>query len=160
MGYTTEFTGNVQIKPPLNEAEVKFINKFCESRRMNRTGGPYFVEGNGYAGQDDGPDKVLDHNSPPEGQPGLWCKWEASTDGTQIHWSGAEKFYDADKWMAYLIDHFLKPNCIAKDKLDFLQANHVVNGEFVAQGEDSEDRWLLEVKNNAVKIKQGRVVYD
>ena len=62
--------------------------------------------------------------------------------------------------MQYLIDHFLKPNAIAKDALPFLQANHTLNGEIFAQGEEPDDVWKLVVTDNVVEYKQGRVVYD
>lgn len=154
MGYTTEFKGHVTIVPPLNVEELTFLKKFNETRRMNRTKGPYFVDGTGYAGQGHD-DDIIDFNEPPEGQPGLWCKWEPTDDGTAIQWDGAEKFYDSDTWMKYLIDHFLRPGCVAKAELPFLQGNHIVNGEIQAQGEDPDDRWVLWVKNNIVATAHG-----
>lgn len=152
MGYQTEFEGHVTISPPLNVEEIEFLKKFADSRRMKRTGGPYFVDGEGFMGQGDGTDTVLDHNNPPEGQPGLWCKWEPSSDGHCIEWNEAEKFYDAEKWMKYLIKHFLQPGALAKDTLPFLQANHTVNGVIEAQGEDKDDRWDLVVRDNRVFV--------
>jgi hypothetical protein len=71
--------------------------------------------------------------------PGYWCKWVPSADGSTIRWNEAEKFYDADKWMAYLIDAFLRPD-------------HVVNGSIEAEGEEPGDRWRLEVRDNAVYV--------
>lgn len=161
MGYTTEFSGAVTIEPPLNEAEVSFLNDFRGTRRMKRSGGPYFVKGNGYAGQDDGPDVIQDHNYPPDGQPGLWCHWEATLDGHSILWDGGEKFYDSAEWMSYIINHFLKPNAVASFDLiasarqdarflDFT-FDHVVNGVIDAEGEDNSDVWRLIVEDNIVK---------
>lgn len=152
MGYTTEFRGQISVSPPLNAEEIAYLKKLNDTRRMNRTQGPYFVDGDGYMGQG-GPkdgDTIIDANCPPRGQPGLWCHWVPTEDGKAIYWDGGEKFYDSAEWMAYVIDHFLKPGAIAKSALPFLQANHVCNGEIEAQGEDSSDRWYLIVKNNAV----------
>lgn len=159
MGYTTYFDGAVSIHPPLNPEEVAFINKFSETRRMNRELGPYYVDGTGSFGQGHDSD-IIDFNSPPEGQPGLWCHWVVNEEGTEIKWDGGEKFYHAELWMAYIIKHFLQPNCEGKHNLPFLQANHFVNGTIEAQGEDHNDRWLLVVDDNMVSIQQGRVVYD
>lgn len=151
MGYTTDFSGSVSIEPPLNDEERDFINKFSSTRRMERTKGPYFVDGTGMAGQ--GRDKdIVNFNSPPDGQPGLWCQWVISDDGASIEWDGNEKFYESPEWMAYIIDHFLKPGAIAKPELPFLQANHVCDGVIDAQGEDYEDMWRLSVKDNVVKV--------
>lgn len=158
MGYTTDFDGRVEIVPPLNREEVEFLKKFNESRRMNRAKGPYYVDGGGMMGQARESD-IYDYNSPPEGQPGLWCQWTPTEDGTAIEWDGGEKFYSSDAWMKYLIEHFLKPGAFAKDKLPFLQANHIVNGEIEAQGEDADDRWKLVVKNNEVYVLEDHVVY-
>jgi hypothetical protein len=149
VGYTTDFSGQINIEPPLNQEEVAYLKKFNETRRMDRENGPYFVDGSGFMGQGHDAD-VRNHNSPPKGQPGLWCQWVPTEDGTAIEWDGGEKFYSSKEWMAYLIDHFLKPGALAKDALPFLQANHVLNGVIKAQGEDMDDRWKLIVKDNIV----------
>ena len=36
MGNTTEFSGQINIEPPLNEQEIEFLNKFANTRRMHR----------------------------------------------------------------------------------------------------------------------------
>ena len=150
MGYTTTFDGEVRIDPPLNQEEIQFLTEFSQSRRMDRKEGPYELEDR----------NVLDDNNPPEGQPSLWCNWVPTHDGEAIVWNEVEKFYESVEWMQYLIDHFLKPNAIAKDALPFLQANHTLNGEIFAQGEEPDDVWKLVVTDNVVEYKQGRVVYD
>lgn len=171
MGYTTEFEGKVTIDPPLNAKEVKYLTKFNETRRMDRENGPYFVGGTGPYGQGDDPD-VRDHNSPPEGQPGLWCQWTPGdvveddmgepVSASSLEWDGGEKFYYATEWMRYLIDHFLSHEPLAKlnnKHFDFLQG-HTVNGTIYAEGEDPGDNWKIVVKDNIVTEVQGHVVYD
>lgn len=150
MGYTTEFSGFITVDPPLNEAEIAYLTKFSETRRMKRAKGPYFVDGSGFMGQGSDRD-VQDHNRPPDCQPGLWCHWVPSEDGTDIHWDGGEKFYDSAEWMEYIINHFFKPGAIAP--LPFLQKNHKCNGVIKAQGEEMDDRWKLIVKDNKVTTK-------
>lgn len=153
MGYTTKFQGQINIDPPLNEQEIEFLNKFNNTRRMNRTKGPYYVDGKGLCGQDREGD-IIDYNEPPKGQPGLWCQWIPNEDGTALVWDEDEKFYCSVEWMEYIIQHFLASNAKAKKELDFLQANHTLNGVIKAQGEDFNDRWKLIVTDNVVTTEQ------
>jgi len=167
MGYTTDFTGRFNLNKPLTPEHHAYLTQFSETRRMKRDAsktrerpdpireavdlavgpeGAYFVGETGYAGQDRGPD-ILDHNKPPKGQPGLWCKWAPTEDGAGIEWNGMEKFYDYTEWLAYLIDHFLEP------------AGYVLNGEVEWQGEEPDDIGKLVVKDNQVSELAGRKVY-
>ena len=43
MGYSTDFTGQINIDPPLNQSEVDYLTKFSWTRHMKRQQGPYFV---------------------------------------------------------------------------------------------------------------------
>jgi hypothetical protein len=161
MGYTTDFTGHVTVTPPLNADEIAYLRRFADTRRMLRENGPYYT-GTGYAGQDHEPD-IIDYNRPPEGQPGLWCKWEPADDGTAIRWNGGEKFYDPVERMRYLIDTFLKPGAGLKTELGEPTAgrtypeefrhfmfDHLLNGTIEAQGEEPDDHWFLVVEDNEV----------
>lgn len=152
MGYSTQFKGRIEIEPPLNGTEIDYLKKFAETRRMNRRKGPYYVEASGFYGQEHEED-VLDYNTPPVGQPGLWCQWVPTPDGTALVWDQGEKFYCADEWMAYLIDHFLKPNAVVKETglFDFFQ-DHILSGVVLAQGEEVDDRWTLTVVNNEMAV--------
>ena len=38
-------------------------------------------------------------NTPPFGQPGLWCQWVPTDDGHALVWNGHEKFYRSSGWM-------------------------------------------------------------
>lgn len=147
MGYTTDFEGRIGIFPRLSEGEIEYLNKFSDTRRMDRENGPYFIGGDGFVGQSDSPDEVYDHNRPPAGQPGLWCQWVPTDDGTALEWNQSEKFYESEKWMDYLIQHFLMPGRIAK-QIPF--DGHMLNGVIAAQGDDPSDMWLLHVKDNIV----------
>lgn len=163
MGYNTEYYGRVEIEPPLNEVERQYLKAFSESRRMQRVGGPYAVEpkdshiwnnpNRAY------PPEVIEYNYPPEGQPGLWCNWEPTEDGTALEWNGQEKFYDGPEWMEYLIEHFLKPDALSKFDEQFqavsankFEYNHKLNGILEAQGEEPGDHWFLVVHNNFVEV--------
>ncbi len=148
MGYSTTFTGQVAVEPPLNPHEIAYLDKFADSRRHQRPDGPYSTHDYGYGEIPSG-----GYNRAHDGQPSLWCNWEPTDDGTGIRWNSAEKFYDATKWMQYLIDHFLKAGATAQGAPGFenFTFDHTVNGVIQAQGDDPADGWeLLVLDNEAV----------
>lgn len=165
MGYNTNFEGRIEIDPPLNNKEINYLIKFSQTRHMTRGLGPYWVTDIPYQDSNKELD-VKNCNIPPPSQPGLWCNFEPSFSGTALVWNEAEKTYGAVEWIQYIIDHFLKPGAItqvlAPDHGIFqhFQYNHIRNGEFIAQGEDPEDRWKLKVTNNVVKKIHGRWVFE
>jgi hypothetical protein len=105
-----------------------------------------FYCGTGDFGQSND-DSVLDYNRPPASQPGLWCQWVPTEDGTGIMWNGMEKFYNYVEWLQYLINNFLAPWELK------------LNGEVEWQGEDSGDFGKIVVKDNVVTTKNGKVAY-
>jgi hypothetical protein len=158
MGYTTSFRGKAEINPPLTAAQILYLRKFCNTRRMKRDPvlalqlpdplgkalnmpigdeAGYFVGGTGHSGQDRDL-SVLDFNQPPVGQPGLWCSWDVTDDGRYLQWSGAEKFYDYVEWLRYLVEHF------------FSAWGCVLNGEIEWRGEHREDTGVIKVQCNVV----------
>jgi hypothetical protein len=162
MGYTTYFLGKFEVTPPLNDAEIEYLGKFSETRRMRRHRGPYYVDGGGLAGQDR-EDDIISFNAPPEGQPGLWCQWTPNENGDALVWDEGEKFYEAELWINYLINHFLKPGAEASKTEDPQFAeftfDHTVKGIVEAQGRDIADRWCIVVKNNKVERLEGLFSY-
>ena len=168
MGYNTDLYGSFDLDKPLTPEHKAYLEKFAETRRMNRDAeiaskiddpirvaaglpigdnGEYFVNGRGFCGQDED-ESVKESNHPPAGQPGLWCQWVPSANGKSIVWDGNEKFYEYVDWIEYLIEHFLKP------------WGYVVNGSVEWQGEERDDRGLIEVEDNVVTTKVGRIVYE
>jgi hypothetical protein len=165
MGYTTDFFGRFELDRPLEPHHEKFLRKFNETRRMKRDvnmlpkdgtnsevglplgqDGEYYVDGGGFAGQDQ-EDNILDYNGEPGSQPGLWCKWVPSEDSHGIEWDGSEKFYEYEAWLEYIISHFLKP------------WGYVLNGEVTWEGEDRGDIGKLVVENNVVSTLEGEICY-
>ena len=168
MGYTTDFHGSFNLDKPLTAAQVAYLTAFSGTRRMKRNAtaaglladpirlavgllvgveGGYYVGDTADYGQSRTPD-ILDYNSPPSGQPGLWCQWAVNDLGTVIEWNGAEKFYNYVEWLAYLIEHFLKP------------WGYKLNGEVSWIGEDPDDRGKIIVGDNVVSTKKARIVYE
>lgn len=164
MGYTTKFKGQFAVTPALSDNHREYLAKFAETRRMKRNAdmtatrpdplredvglpigidGGYFVNADGFAGQEYSAPDITDYNCPPDGQPGLWCQWVPTDDGRAIEWSGHEKFYDYRQWLVYLIEHFLKP------------WGYVLNGEVKWKGEVRGDVGTLVVEANDVKAVAG-----
>src|ERR1044072_21081 len=163
MGYHTEFEGYVAVSPPLNAAEVAYLTRFNGSRRWDRLTGPYdtndagyYISGNNYR-----------RATPPPDQPGLWCPWTPTPDGTALAWDGCEKPYAAVEWMNLLIHHFLREEAVASQPLpdgwvrpcefDQFTFNHSLTGGFHAQGAAKNDAWTLLVRDNVVTHVNGHV---
>jgi len=162
MGYTTDFDGSVTINKKVDKATYDLLVGLHNTRRMKRDlkklakslkitekealarygkDGQLFVGATGHGGQDNSPD-IVDYNAPPQDQPGLWCQWEIQEDHKTIQWDGGEKFYNYIEWMQYLIEIILKPK------------GYVVNGEIQWQGEEPEDKGIIRVENNTVRIME------
>lgn len=80
--------------------------------------------------------------------PGIWCQWIPSEDGWFVEWDKNEKFYDYIPWLEWLIRNFFKSE------------GYILNGEIEWEGEDQGDVGKIIVKDNLVKIKEGRIVYE
>jgi hypothetical protein len=173
LGYNTDFTGAATITPPLNPHEIDYLRRFAETCHMHRTKGPYVVECIAHTGPPPmcPPDfaadwsDIIDTGQPPPGLTDLWCKWEPTADGAAIAWNGVEKFYEAEHWLAYLVDTFLKPDAAVARERDYpvpgwaypaalseFTFDHVVNGVIEAEGEWPDDRWRIEVRDNTVYV--------
>ena len=164
MGYTTDFYGSFSFNKPVTKELAEYINKFSGTRRMIRNPeeikkafpnwedycfngnlgfeGEYFVGGDGFFGQNHD-DSIINYNQPPATQPGLWCQWVVSDDGSSLEWDGGEKFYSYDAWLEYLIINFFAP------------LGYVLNGEVEFQGEDYDDFGAIIVEDNVVDLKYG-----
>jgi hypothetical protein len=160
MGYTTDFSGSFKFDKPLTPEQVAYLQRFNQSRRFKRNpevlkgmpdplreavGLPIGPEGCFYVGPEDdnfGQDKdasTVDYNRPPSEQPGLWCQWTVNDEGTELAWDEGEKFYEYVEWLRYLISHFFEKWGIK------------LTGEVHWQGEDSDDRGTIYVKDNKVE---------
>ncbi len=119
--------------------------------------GEYFVGEGGFAGQGDfgfGPDAtntkedagIINYNSAPDTQPGLWCQWGPSEDRQHIEWDGSEKFYEYTAWLNYLIENFLKP------------WGYKISGEVTFQGELSSDNGRLVIVAGVCQVNPSSLV--
>jgi hypothetical protein len=161
LGYTTDFGGKFKLDKPLSVAHLNYLKAFADMRHMKRrtrllemtadpkrlavglslgVEGEFFVGSEARYGEDNTSD-VINHNEPPATQPGLWCQWVPTEDGTGIEWDGSEKFYEYIKWLEYLIENFLKP------------WGYKVNGLVEWFGEERSDTGEITVKDNVVTSK-------
>ena len=166
MGYNTDFSGRFTINPELTPEQVKYLQHFSGTRRMKRNNAilkdmpdPIRVavglglghEGEFYTGSNidnAGQDKdssIVNYNLPPSSQVGLWCQWYPSFDGKELFTEG-EKFYGYVEWLQYLIDKFFKP------------WGRTLSGCVRYQGEESDDRGLIWVKDNITKCAGDTII--
>jgi hypothetical protein len=167
MGYHTNFDGEFEIEPPLTPEQADYLMRFNQTLRMKRDAakaemipdpervavglpigndGEYFVEGTGDFGQDEDA-SVIERNSPPGSQPGLWCQWVPSEDGTTLAWDEGEKFYNYVKWLEYLIKHFLAP------------WGRKITGQVSWKGEEDSDMGIIYAKDNRVEALAAEITY-
>lgn len=147
MGYTTTFDGRFELNKELDNETHELLLGLANTRRMKRdvdesygVEGEFYIEGVGFRGQGD-EDNVVDHNTPPKTQPSLWLQWIPTEDKKGIEWDEGEKFYCADEWIIYLIEKVLQPR------------GYVLNGTMLAQGEEFDDSWRIDIIDNGVIVQ-------
>jgi hypothetical protein len=130
MGTTTRFEGKFEFDKPLVLSHKAYLDAFNRTRRMKWSEtalrdrsdpireavslpigheDAYFVGEESTPIWEGGDPAIIDYNSPPEGQPSLWCLWSPTDDGKALAWDGGDKFYSCVEWISYLIDNFIKP---------------------------------------------------
>ena len=140
MGYTTEFRGEFTFNTPLKPKMKKYLELFNQTRRVGRDiEKGYGTEGEFHVFENDNRG-VIDYNTPPKTQPGLWCKWTPNADGTALEWDTQEKFYNYSEWLVYMINKILAPN------------GYILNGTVEYRGEELRDKRYITVVNNVVFV--------
>jgi len=146
MGYTTYFDGHFTIDKPVDFETAILLRGLANTRRVARDIEGYGVEGEFYVGGDWV--GVINSNTPPKSQPGLYCQWILLADNQTIEWDENEKFYDYVEWITYIIEKILKPR------------GYVVYGEVYWDGEFSDDKGVIIIQDNIITIKHGTIVYE
>jgi hypothetical protein len=179
MGYTTDFSGALDISPVIKPEHVAYINKFNETRRMRFDAkkaaqmpdpereavglpigedGEFFTGNPGSFGQDHG-DYILDYNSPPgcHEQYGFYKNGAGGKQpGLWCQWrvDGNKLVWDGgEKFYDYV--EWLN-YLIAKF---FKPWGYTLNGEIKWFGEDSSDLGIIVVVNNEVSVQKGHIEY-
>ncbi len=125
---TMYLDGKFRINPPLQAIHLAYLDRFHRIRHMKwdvgllaklrdplqeaaglplGAEGAYYVAG-GIQANHDNP-AIIDYNTPPQGQPALWCYWEPAGDGESLVWTFCDRVYPYDAWLEYLIEHFFTP---------------------------------------------------
>jgi len=158
------FTGELTITPPLQQAQVQYLQAFSQSRRVRRNANivanepdslrlavelPIGVEGEYFVG--DGSDEaclesIIDGNTPPSDQPSLYCCLSVNDTGTILLNGDPDNTARAvPHWIEYLVEHF------------FRRWNCAVNGTIDWMHEDWSQHGRLSVRNNVIRhrVKNG-----
>ena len=159
MGYHTSFDGAFSCTPALNADQVAYLRQFSYNRRValreeelhsipdplrEAVGLPVGNEGAYYVGELDRHSNtiIINYNTPPKGQAGLWCQWIPTENGKYIKWDEDEKFYNYIEWIVYINNHFLKPWGI------------VLNGEVDWEGEEFADCGSIKAENGEIMFQE------
>lgn len=158
MSYDVNYSGELSIEPPLNDAEISYLEAFAISRRYRRFNhGPLAVEPVDI--WDDPDTSRLGISRPPLGQPGYYCRFSSYNNGATLGWDETECADYGAEWIAFIVSRLLSPEARAyidehindDPRLASFTTNHILNGEITAFGEDSGDIWRITVENNVVK---------
>lgn len=145
-----------ELSDPLREAVGLPVGRF----------GEFFVGAGGFRGQEidhtvtdhnlapgQRPSRFIDGRIVPTGvgygddraQPGLWCQWIPTEDGTELVWDQGEKFYHYVDWLKYLQKHILSVwGCKLTGRVDWF-------------GEDRDDFGVILAENGAIRAFGGRL---
>ncbi len=74
MGYTTRFSGQFTIEPPLSPEQIDHLNSYYEEDKFRQNG-----------------------------LPNSYCQWLVSAD-SKVAWNGGEKFYDYCEWLTVFVN--------------------------------------------------------
>ena len=116
MGYTTRFSGSFRIDRELDET-TKLILEQLHDRRHD------------------------DYEW--IGLPGIWCHWRVGSDNQSLEWDQGEKFYEYEKWLAYIVNFVLVP------------AGYGLEGSVLYQGERVGDCGRITVDNESIRVEKG-----
>lgn len=168
MGYMTDFRGSFKLSKPATQEQIEYLNRFSYTRRMKRDvkklnelykgefglpgvgygkEGEFFCKFDGNFGQSR-EDSIIEYNTHPSTQPGLWCQWVLTNDGTELEWDGREKFYNYVEWLQYIVENFFKRWGIE------------INGKVKWKGEDKGDTGEIEVKGNFIEVKPNEFYFS
>jgi len=149
MGYSTEFRGRFNLDRELDDETYDLLKGLSETRRMKRNvdekiygpEGEFYFEG-GIGGYNINDDTIIDQNTPPVGQPDLWCDWTPTEDKKGLQWNGSEKFYNYVDWLKYIIKRVLMPR------------GYTLSGIVEWRGEEFGDDGMIIVADNVVSTQR------
>ncbi len=130
MSHQIIIQGELALNPKLSPSQRAYLSRFSNTRRMKRNNNllikedddlrtdvnlplgvdsEYYVGSPAAMGQDFDNPSVVAVSEPPGTQPGLWCGWSPNRTGTKLVWNRNIIEFEPPEWLAYIINHFLKP---------------------------------------------------
>lgn len=152
--YNTEFNGSFKFSEKVSLDIKELVNGISRTRRVTRDvekleeyygddfyGGQFFVPGEDSDPEEDNDeDFIIDGNTPPGDQPGLWMDWEITDDGRFLQWSGGEGFRFYLEWLEWLNDNIFIPEGLGLD------------GAIHYQGWDDRDNGTIFMVKNEILL--------
>lgn len=150
MGLHTAYLGHMLVDPPLNAAEERYLRAFGNTRRWDRPEGPYVTLD--HPAQEEPYEDIDRYSQPGPDEPALWCGWRPCVEGCCL--SVCEETQDgAERYLTYLIEHFLAPGGNARRRTEFAEFtfDHVVNGVVFGEGAETREVFAIECVDNEVR---------
>ena len=156
MGFDTEYLGHLTITPPLNAAEVEWLNGFADWGALP-DGDPFRLpmnpraelaaafreRGGAIPGGGTVPFGVRD--------------WRVCSHGDRISWRRREKSNDAQQVLRFLVSQYLGPRARAQDSdnPDFaaFTFDHRLDGVIAAERNDTEELFLMRVVDSDIEVE-------
>jgi len=162
MGYTTDFTGSININKKVDKSTKELLDGLSSTRRMKRNpeklaiilgiseeecinkygeDAKHYFDNSGNYGNlgQHMTDDIVNYNYPPANHPGLWCNWCLGENEQSIEWTGGEKFYEYIQWMKYIVN-------------ELEMRGYTLNGSIQWEGEDERDKGCILVTDNNVSF--------
>ena len=139
-------TGTIKIDKNLEKNHLQYLYKFISTRRVKRDSsltknrseifrtnvnlpigidGEFFVNEEGFMGQNKFANDIIEYNKPPNEQPSIWCPWRIGNEegreykGKEENFKASNVIWNNDDmpehnitaldWLNYLIINFFKP---------------------------------------------------
>jgi hypothetical protein len=159
MGHSTHYLGRLDIRPVLREPEIEWLRAYAELDEPSAYG--YAIPLNPRAERADrvrrqrstrrtgDAARVTDVASVPWGS----CDWLPCVEGCCLQWREVEKSNNAAQWLSHLVDHFLRPDGLARGAgpdFDAFTFDHVVSGIIAAERNDTRELFLIRAVDNVV----------
>lgn len=154
MGERVATIGHMDVRPALNDEEYSYLTGFAESRRWRRPEGGLWVAPTPFDFGDDRAYDREDYNTPPDGQPSLWCSWRPSCEGRCLSVVDIEQQpRQLVGWLRFLIDEFLSPQARAVGHPGFedFSFDHEVSGVVVTHHQGSGQLALIQASGGVVQ---------
>jgi hypothetical protein len=147
MGYTTYFTGAIEIRPRLSDAFTIKINDMIDGGERTPKSFATILHSRQVQG---GWPPAAGQNDHDIGgsmncfMPSFYCQWELDKkdpECTRVVWNGGEKFYSYRAWLKYLVD-LLFQLCLKRSIVIRF------SGHIAYQGESGSDTGYLTITSN------------